>query len=105
MIVHQIFAQISKGTVQNIMVCDNYEMANYITRCTYGEEAFAVDCLQYPCGIGDKYYDGRFWRVDETGIEKEISYVSTAEEQVQILKEENEEMTLAMAELMGGVEG
>ncbi len=109
MIVHQVFAEIYEDTVQNVMVCDNYELANYIARCTYGKEAFAVDCLQYPCSIGDKYRDGRFWHIDEEGKETEIAYVPTAEQEVQLLKADNkelktsnEDLTLAMAAVIGG---
>lgn len=90
MIVNQIFAEISEGTVQNIMVCDNYEMANYISRCTYGENAFAVDSTQYGCSIGDKFHDNRFWRVNEDGTETEIPYTPTVEEEAAILKQKNE---------------
>ena len=104
MIVHQIFAEISEETVQNIMVCDNYEMANYISRCTYGEEAIAVECTQYPCNIGDKYHNSRFWKVDENGIETEIAYIPTAEQEVQKLKADNDEITLAVAAMIGGAQ-
>lgn len=103
MIVHEVFAQIFEGEVKNIMVCDNYPMADYLTKCTYGLEAFAVDCLQYPCGMGDRYHDGFFWRVDQdTGEEAMIEYVPTQEQQVQTLQAEKDELTLAMAELIGG---
>lgn len=103
MIVHQVYAEICDDTVQNIMVCDNYEMANYISRATYGDQAFAVDCLQYPCSIGDKYHSGRFWHIDEEGNETEVVYVPTAEEEVQILRGETDDLTLAMAAMIGGV--
>ena len=84
------------------MVCDNYEMANYISRCTYGENAFAVDSTQYGCSIGDKFHDNRFWRVNEDGTETEVPYILTAEEEVQILKTENNELTLIVADILGG---
>ena len=43
MIVHEVFAQILDGEVKNIMVCDNYPTADYLTKCVYGDEAlFAV---------------------------------------------------------------
>lgn len=102
MIVHQIFAQISEGIVQNIMVCDNYELANYLTRCTYGNEAFAVDCLQYRCMIGDRYHDSRFYCVSEDGTEMEVEYIPTQEEQVSELQSLNDELTIAMADMLGG---
>ena len=102
MIVHQVFAQISEGTVQNIMVCADYELANYLTRCTYGDEAFAVDCLQYPCSIGDEYHDNKFYKVSEDGEETEIAYVPTQEQQVAELQYLNNELTVAMADMLGG---
>ena len=102
MIVHEVFAEISEGIVQNIMVCEDYELANYISRCTYGEEAFAVDCLQYPCAIGDRYHDGRFWHVAEDGTEKEIEHVTTQEQQIASLQILNNELILAMADVLGG---
>lgn len=103
MIVHEIFAQIKDGIIQNIMVCENYSTADHLTKCIYGDDAFAVDCLQYKCGIGDTYHDGYFWHIDaETGEETQIEYVPTQEQQVQTLKAENEELTLALAEIIGG---
>ena len=47
MIVHQVYAMIYEEEVKNVFVCDNYEMANYLARATYGDDAFSVDCLQY----------------------------------------------------------
>lgn len=85
MIVHQVFAQICDGEIKNIIVCDNYEMANWLTRASYGDDALAVDCLQYPCVIGDKYRDGVFYHVDDDRIEKAIQCVQTVEEQVKIV--------------------
>lgn len=102
MIVHEVFAQIFEGEVKNIMVCDNYPMADYLTKCTYGPGAFAVDCLQYPCSIGDRYHDGSFWGVSDTGEETMIGYVPTQEQQVQQLQAEKNELTLALAEMIGG---
>ncbi len=102
MIVHEVFAQILGGEVKNIMVCDNYPTADYLTKCVYGDEAYAVDCLQYACGIGDRYHDNQFFRVGEDGTETAIPYTPTQEQQVADLQAENEELTLAMADLIGG---
>lgn len=85
MIVHQLFAQIYDGIVQNVIVCDNYEMANYLARASYGDVAFAVDCLQYPCGIGDHYHNGAFWTVGEDGFDVPIEPIPTQEQQVAAL--------------------
>lgn len=103
MIVHQVYAIIdADGIVQNVMVCDNYEEANQIARAVYGDEAIAVDCLQYPCGPGDTYHDGKFWHIEEGDGETEISYVPTQEQQVAALQAENSELILAVAEMIGG---
>lgn len=110
MIVHQVYAMIDEeGTVQNIMVCDNYEDANQIVRAVYGDNAIAVDCLQYPCSPGDKYIDNIFYtyvRDDEgnkTEELKEIEYVPTQEQQVSTLTSENNDLTLMMADVIGSI--
>ena len=90
MTVHEVYAQIWEGKVQNIIVCDNYEMANYLSRMSYGEEGFAVECSRYACTLGDFYHDGAFWRQDpETGEESEPRRIPTSEEQVAKLEAEN----------------
>ena len=73
---NQIFSLICNETVQNIIVCDNYEVANQIARMTYGNDAIAVDTTQYPLSIGDKYIDGIFYSEDGSAV----SRTNTAEE-------------------------
>lgn len=103
MIVHQVYAQIFEGEVKNVIVCDNYEMANWLSRAAYGNGAFVIDCLQCPCTIGDKYHDGTFWREnEETQEECQVDYVPTQEQQVQQLTAENEELMIVVADLIGG---
>ena len=58
-----------------------------------------MDCLQYPCEIGDKYIDGMFYKAD--GITP-IEYIPTQEQQVKLLQRENAELTLALADMIGG---
>lgn len=106
MIVHQVYALIADNQVMNVCVCDNYEFANVLAREAYGLQAFAVDCLQYPCSIGDLYVNNIFYRQNEDGNYIEIEYVPTQEQQVFALTEENtalkEELTvtqLALCEL------
>lgn len=99
MIVHEIFAQIKENVVQNIMVCENYPTADYLTKAIYGSEAFAVDCLQYACQPGDSYHDGFFWRVNaETGSEEQIPCKPTEAQEIAALKEENTNLQLALVE-------
>ncbi len=78
----RIWAQIdSHGVVQNRMVCDNYEEANRITRCTFGDESLAVEINQWNVDIGNKYIDGIFYRTDpETGENIECEYIPDTEE-------------------------
>jgi hypothetical protein len=85
MIVHQIFAQIKSSEVRNIIVCDNFEVANKLAKAAYGNDAFAVDCLQYSCRVGDKYHDDNFFRVGIDGNEILIKCKPTAEQQIKDL--------------------
>jgi len=94
-----VFAQIHEGIVQNVIVCEDYETANWLARQVYGDDAFALDCLQYPCAAGDIYRDGRLYRKDpETGEETEIEYLPTSEEQVATLTDELTSTQLALTE-------
>lgn len=61
---NQIFSQIKEKTIKNIIVADNYEIANQLARDIYGEGAIAVDSTQYPVSIGDIYKDGMFYFKD-----------------------------------------
>lgn len=74
---NQIFSQIKDETIKNIIVADNYEIANYLARDIYGDGAFAVESTQYPASIGDKYIDGVFFFKD--GVTP-IPRTNTAEE-------------------------
>lgn len=62
---NQIFSLISlvegKNTIQNLIVCDNYEVANNIAKLNYGESAFAVDTTLTPVKIGNTYLGGLFY--------------------------------------------
>lgn len=92
----------SDGTVQNIAMCDNYEEANQVARAVYGDEAFA-DEYKWLVGIGDKYRDGIFYTVDENG-EKLAEYIPTEAEQISQLTQTNDALTIAMADMIGGVQ-
>lgn len=96
MLIHQVYAQIFEEKIKNIVVCDNYEMANYLARATYGDTAFAVDCSQYPCQINDRYINQTFYQSDGTTM---ITCMPTQEQQIQILETENTDLQLALVEL------
>ncbi|MDF2586631.1 MAG: hypothetical protein K0S41_472 [Anaerocolumna sp.] len=64
MIVHQVFAQIVDTEIRNIIVADNYELANQLSRMIYGDTGSALECTQYPVSIGDKCIDRVFYFKD-----------------------------------------
>lgn len=47
--------------IQNIIVCENYEIASQIARATLGADAIAIDTTLYPVEIGNTYKDGTFY--------------------------------------------
>lgn len=99
MTAHEVYAHIHDGVVQNVVVAYSYEDANRVARAVYGNDAIAVDCLQYPCEIGDKYIGGIFYKSD--GVTP-VKYIPTQEQQVEQLRQENEELTIALADVIGG---
>lgn len=72
MIIHQVFAQISDGEIKNIIVCDDYNMANWLAKAQYGDKGFAVDCYNYPCKIGDRFNDGVFYDKETDNIIRQL---------------------------------
>lgn len=58
----QNFALIAKGKVQDIVVCDDYNVANQIAVTMHDKDAIAVDVSQYDLQTGDTYKDGKFYR-------------------------------------------
>lgn len=77
--VHPVYAMILNEVVQQRALFDNYEEANRVTRAVYGDTAFAVDCQQYACSMGDKYIEGLFYKADGTTL---IKYIPTQEQQI-----------------------
>lgn len=98
MIAHEIFALIYNEKVMNVVVGE-YGSCNDVAKGTYGIDAFAVECTQYGCSIGDKFIDGTFYYADGTAIQ----YLPTQEQEVTQLKALNAELTLAIADMIGGV--
>lgn len=89
MIVHQVFAQIKGEDIKNIIVCDNYELANQLSRMVYGDDAFAQECTLYPVSIGDKFMNRAFYFKDGKTI---VPRKASSEEQVVILENENSDL-------------
>lgn len=98
MVAHQIYALISNDLVENIIVCGNYELANMLSRASYGEGAIAQDCMQYRCMIGDKWIDGKFYRETDSGL-LEVEYVPTESQEIGIIKNDMADVTEYMVEL------
>ncbi|KAK9662072.1 hypothetical protein QE152_g41437, partial [Popillia japonica] len=91
MIVHQLFAHIFNNTVQNITVCENYTLADWLVKQIYGSEGFALECTQIPCEIGDICENGHIFRIEaETGKKIEIIPVPNTEQQLSNLSAETE---------------
>lgn len=61
----QNFALIANGKIKNIVVCDDYDIANKISQHTYGQNAIAVDVSQYNLQASDTYENGKFYRNGE----------------------------------------
>lgn len=55
--------------IQNIIVCENYEMASQIARATLGADAIAVETTRYPVEIGNTYINGAFFDSEGNLIE------------------------------------
>lgn len=103
MALYEIYAQILDGEVKHVGIYNNYPDADYITKCVYGSEAYAVNCNQYDVSTDDKYHDGFFWKVNpDTGEETMVEYIPTQEQQVQTLQAEKDALMLALADVIGG---
>lgn len=94
MFYHQVYAQIINEIVQNIIVCTDYHMANVLAKNTYGEEAIAVECTYYDCGVGDTYKDNTFYAPDG----KERQYKGSEAENIAKLEAENKVLNNQVSE-------
>ena len=94
MFYHQVYAEIDNKKVKNIMVCNNYEMANVLARNTYGNNAIAVECTYWACGIGDTYLNGAFY--DSQGNIRE--YIGSEAENISKLTADNAQLKSQLSE-------
>lgn len=86
MVAQRVFAEIIEEVIRNVMVCEEYEMANWLARATYGQDAIAVEITDIPARIGDKYKNGCFYKVNDDGSETIINPIPSAEIQLEALK-------------------
>lgn len=61
----QNFAFIADGEVQDVVVCDDYNIANELAVNMYGKDAIALDCTHYALQKGDIYFKQKFYRDGE----------------------------------------
>lgn len=93
--------KISDGIVQNVAMFNDYEEANRAARAAYGDEAFAEE-YKWLVQAGDRYRNGIFYTV-AGDVEEPAEYIPTDSEQISFLRQENAELTLALADVIGGV--
>lgn len=87
----RVWAQIDPdGIVQNRIVCDDYEMANYLAKCTYGENAQSVQINNWAVTEGDVYKDNVFYAPDG---QTKREYIPDVEEEVQTIKTASNNIT------------
>lgn len=103
---NQIFSLINDNEIKNIIVCDNYELAQQLARETLGSGAIAIDTTLYAVSVGDIYENGLFYRKSSyviDGIECEekieIPKNKTEAESIELLKAENEELKTTVSNL------
>lgn len=102
MLAHYTYAVIYDNKVQNIMVCEDINLANRISMATYGEDAFAIEVSYISCAIGDRYDGGKFYHTNESGEEVEVEAVPNEKEEIATLKTQTQSITLVLADLIGG---
>ena len=103
MIAQLVYAIISEERVKTLSVCKALETAQEIARAIYGPEAYAIEVTYIPCQEGDICIGNRFYREDESGNRVEIEAVPTEKEDIETLKTQNQSLTLALAETIGGM--
>lgn len=73
------------GIVQNVAMFENYEIANQITRISYGDSAVAV-AYNYGVSMGDKLVDGVLYNVLEDGSMELAPYIPNDEDNINAIK-------------------
>lgn len=99
---NQIFSLLSEQKegnykIENVIVADNYEIANRIARLQYGDTSIAIETTRYPVKIGDIYSNGRFFSIE---TEKEIKANPTEEEKIKELEKENSDRIECEADIL-----
>lgn len=83
--------------------CDNPSEAGSIAKAIKGPTAYAKECGSYNLYAPTVYRDGVFYNVnEETGEETEAEYIPSTDAQIATLQHDNEQLTIALAMLLGG---
>ena len=61
----QNFAFIADAVIKDIVVCDDYNVANQLAQNIYGLNAIALDVTHYAVQKGDAYLNNKFYRDGE----------------------------------------
>lgn len=96
------YAMISGEDVYNIAVFNTREDAIRISRAIKGEDATAINVDYIDIRMGAKYRDGFFYNVNEDGTEERAEIIPTEKQEIAALKAENQQLTLALADMIGG---
>lgn len=88
--IHSVYAKVVDNTIVDVMVCNDYELANRIARATHGDTAIAICIDDYSVGIGDKFHDNQFFTISDDGEETIINITPSHEEIIVEMKSQIE---------------
>lgn len=85
MVLHPVYACVVGTQIKNVICVttgDNY-IAQQLAKASFGENALAIECSQYPVTTGDFYVDGVFYKADvddKTKPGKVVKRINTPDE-------------------------
>lgn len=85
MVLHPVYACVVGTQIKNVICVttgDNY-IAQKLAEASFGENALAIECSQYPVTTGDFYVDGVFYKADaddKTKPGKVVKRINTPDE-------------------------
>lgn len=86
-----------EGEVENIIISgsDQDDAVSEMIVARYPMGYIAADCTGWNTAIGDRYKDGKFYRLGE-----QVPRISTAKEEISTLRTSSSQMNLAVMALM-----
>ena len=86
-----------------VSMFDNITDANHVAQAIKSKAAYAIDLSEYVVSEGAVIRDGVIYNVDrETGKETKAQRIPNESEQIKALKDQNEQILLALASIAGG---